>query len=1108
MIVFKSFFKAFILASASLVLCACFSFGENNEQDPQSNVNSQANKLSKQEQALRDKLIAGRSARPSLQSLDLQPVRIDEIVVPELSLEEKRDEYQALLPLLKDPIQKQQVAFRLADIKMLLAEQAQEEGSDLQSGESAYIAAIADYEQILTNNNIVKPLAGEELSEDQDALNRKQMDAMYQLTRALDLSAKPDDSMQMAKRFLATFTLEQFGLTPYHVELYFRIGEYYFSRQQYPQAVEYYSNVVELGEQDSLQTNFYSISAYMLGWSHFKLDQYNEAMRGFALMLDAQLLSKELYSPQILQSQSIDELKMSKGEQRLVGDAIRVMALTFSYQGNAQAIKAFFTDYGKRDYEQVIYQELAQQYLDDDRFQDSASVLLSFAKLDPLHPKAIEFYIRHIDAFVLGDFPARVLQGKEGFVSTYSLGYGVVEKMDTPIGRTVAPYLQDYIKQLAQTEHSIAQNIDYLLSRRQSKQASNQNGNLNNALDSQSQTGFVRQNTSQAQNTAWARASNEDLLNLSMQAYANARDYYENYIRTFNSSPNVAPMRFYLAEALLALGEYEAAIEAFETYAYIDDLRASATSELSAPAAVEAAYAALLVYQKIANANTTVADATDTRSTSSFNAPLSLRQQSQATFAERFGDDKRAYVVVLTLMQDLFAQENYLPAQQWAGWLLNKKAIQQSQPYLTNNMHESALLVMAHSYFAMDVFDEAENAYRVLLATLATNDSRREGIVDRLAASLYKQAETILVSKQLDTASLQARGVTSKSELSEVQVSNLQKGLALLQSVVQETPLSQFSVAAQYDSAIYQLVLEQWPLAIATFIDFRQRYPKHPLSTGIEDQLFYAYQQTEDWPKLADIMLRKYQQQPNTETGRLALYQGAEYFDKANNRAKALDTYRRYAHQYPMPLADANEARFKLSEFYLASGEDSKRRFWLNKIVQAHKDILANQAELISPRAVYLASMSAMVFAKDADTAYTRIKLTQPLDKSLQRKQQALKKAISEYDTVISFGSAEYVTAANYALANLYTTLADDLMDSSRPEGLSALELSQYEILLEEQAYPFEETAIELHEKNTVRVQSGIYDDWVKASFEALKNKMPGRYNKPELVNEVSLNDF
>ena len=59
-------------------------------------------------------------------------------------------------------------------------------------------------------------------------------------------------------------------------------------------------------------------------------------------------------------------------------------------------------------------------------------------------------------------------------------------------------------------------------------------------------------------------------------------------------------------------------------------------------------------------------------------------------------------------------------------------------------------------------------------------------------------------------------------------------------------------------------------------------------------------------------------------------------------------------------------------------------------------------------------------------------------------------------------------------------------------------ELEQYNVLLEEQAFPFEEKAIELHETNARRASDGIYDKWVKSSFTALGELRPARYGKVE----------
>ncbi len=88
-------------------------------------------------------------------------------------------------------------------------------------------------------------------------------------------------------------------------------------------------------------------------------------------------------------------------------------------------------------------------------------------------------------------------------------------------------------------------------------------------------------------------------------------------------------------------------------------------------------------------------------------------------------------------------------------------------------------------------------------------------------------------------------------------------------------------------------------------------------------------------------------------------------------------------------------------------------------------------------------------------------------------------------------------------MAELYHTLARDLMASERPKKLSAEEREQYDALLEEQAYPLEEQAIKLHELNTARTVDGVYDDSVQKSFKVLADMKPGRYGKVELTTQI-----
>jgi len=58
--------------------------------------------------------------------------------------------------------------------------------------------------------------------------------------------------------------------------------------------------------------------------------------------------------------------------------------------------------------------------------------------------------------------------------------------------------------------------------------------------------------------------------------------------------------------------------------------------------------------------------------------------------------------------------------------------------------------------------------------------------------------------------------------------------------------------------------------------------------------------------------------------------------------------------------------------------------------------------------------------------------------------------------------------------------------------------MDEYNSLLEEQAYPFEEQAITTHEINTRLARQNVYDESVKKSYAALAELKPGRYGKTE----------
>jgi tetratricopeptide (TPR) repeat protein len=112
-----------------------------------------------------------------------------------------------------------------------------------------------------------------------------------------------------------------------------------------------------------------------------------------------------------------------------------------------------------------------------------------------------------------------------------------------------------------------------------------------------------------------------------------------------------------------------------------------------------------------------------------------------------------------------------------------------------------------------------------------------------------------------------------------------------------------------------------------------------------------------------------------------------------------------------------------------------------------------------------------------------------------------MEEVLRAYAAAAEVGVADITTAATFHTAALYQDFGKALIGSARPKKLSKAELEQYNVMLEEQAFPFEEKAIELYETNTGRASSGLYDPWVKSSFTELAKLKPVRYGKTERLD-------
>ena len=301
---------------------------------------------------------------------------------------------------------------------------------------------------------------------------------------------------------------------------------------------------------------------------------------------------------------------------------------------------------------------------------------------------------------------------------------------------------------------------------------------------------------------------------------------------------------------------------------------------------------------------------------------------------------------------------------------------------------------------------------------------------------------------------------------------------------------------ADFDAAALLINDRQWDRAVVVLEGFRRDFPQSPLQPEVTAKLAIAYSESNrPGPAAAEFARIAESPQESPEARREATLRAADLYEKAGEPARSKAMLESFVKHFPEPLGPALEARDRLSVIAGKAGDATGRDTWLREIVAADRG--AGPARTARSRA--LAARATLTLAAPARAEFLRVKLVAPLKRSLAEKRKSMEAALKAYGQAADYEVLEVTTAATFESAELYRQLGKDLLSSERPRGLSKDELEQYDVLLEEQAFPFEEKAIKLHEVNAVRARDGTYDEWVQKSFAALAQLNPGRYGKVEI---------
>jgi cellulose synthase operon protein C len=447
-------------------------------------------------------------------------------------------------------------------------------------------------------------------------------------------------------------------------------------------------------------------------------------------------------------------------------------------------------------------------------------------------------------------------------------------------------------------------------------------------------------------------------------------------------------------------------------------------------------------------------------------------------FADTFPNHDKAAIVLGAAVDDLYELKDYAAAVSAGRSLVDNFA------NADQGIRRSAWLVVAHSSFELANYEDAEEGYSNTLHLTSVDDASRDGLFDNLAASIYKQGEQ-----------------ASKLEDHEVAAHHFLR-IALV------APTSKIRPAAEYDAAAALIQLKDFERAAEVLQSFRRNYPGHELQPEVTKKVAFAYKEAGKLSLAAEEYERIETESTDDDVRRGALLLAADLYEQNGEIERALRVYKRFVEYFPSPVDHALEIRYKIATVYKTRNDHAEYRSELKRIVA----IDAGAGSGRTARTRYLAATSALVIAEPLYEQFADIKLVAPLERNLERKKESMKSALDAFGQLVDYEVGEVTAAATFYLAEIYYHFSRALMESERPANLDPEELEQYELALEDEAYPFEEKAIEVHEKNLELLAIGVYNKWIDTTIERLAKLMPARYAKYEestgFVNTIGLYSY
>lgn len=214
--------------------------------------------------------------------------------------------------------------------------------------------------------------------------------------------------------------------SPMALESHFRIGEYFFDKRQFEQAIEHYK--ILLNHWDN---PFFDMALYKLGWSYYNQQNYADAISNFLVLIEDINL--------------VDSLKSKQGSATKVDlrtESIHYIAGSFTEYGGAKQAAKFLKPLKDKTYTAPILVKMAELYENRNAYAEAIESYRLLLDFYPFYKKAPHIFSNIVKNYESAEDDSAAIHAREEAVAYFRPGSAwqqhYVSGEDSQAGRSSA----------------------------------------------------------------------------------------------------------------------------------------------------------------------------------------------------------------------------------------------------------------------------------------------------------------------------------------------------------------------------------------------------------------------------------------------------------------------------------------------------------------------------------------------------------------------------------------------------------------------------------------------------------------------------------------------